>query len=65
MREGHSADCENKFPEIKYLMKEIKLIKKNEINKDNFKLECNNIMNFSTLYDISLFKFKEIYNKMS
>ena len=67
MKEGHSVECENQFPENKNFNDGAKINKNNDGKKENFILECNNVMNSSTVYDRGLFKdkFKEIYNKNS
>jgi len=67
LKEGHSVECEDQFPENKIFNEQAKTNKNNDIKKENFILECNNVMNSSTIYDRGLFKdkFKEIYNKNS
>ena len=55
------------FPENKIFSDDPKTNKSIDVNKETFILECNNVMNSSTIFDRSLFKdkFKEIYNKNS
>ena len=67
LKEGHSVEYENKFPENKIFSDDPKTNKSIDVNKETFILECNNVMNSSTIFDRSLLKdkFKEIYNKKS
>ena len=60
LKEGHSVECENQFPENKIFNEGPKTNKFIDVNKETFILECNNVMNSSTIFDRSLFKDKFI-----